>query len=894
MRTLSLVCGWLLWARIVVLAQVPATASGDSLPHFRQHNQLEAYLYYTVDQGLRQDERARNAYFENAYRHLWRIRSTPDERLAEVILLCHWGYSLARTGNLQEAVTRYETARRVYTIDRSNRWDITEYCLKPLGNHYTRLGDYTRAANVIRAYWYDAEQQHQPHHVLAALQNLAIVYEYTGHANDARGLLTRALTYTSTQDAKAKIYLSQSRLLLQQGNETATDSCLRIAQTLLTSRADTPTQLSLYQLQATLAMRHERWSDAEKLQALAWEKARQTPETTPRDQARIRMMGAAIKLAQGQARAARAEYYQGLSLLLPVTQTLPDDNLLYPEVVLKELLDGLAAVYETAGEATMALACYRKSLVVEDLLANLYPDDQSRWQQQLEVRARLSKMLRLLYAEYIKSGDVHWAEQAFQLTERTRAAALWKMQQQHQWINRLPEDSPYVAWQQAQQTLAQITTALAVERARGTRARPALLHALTTQQHEQQLKVKTWEDQWQKQFPSVYPSQADINLAQLSSRLKHDRATLIEFVAGAPFYYQFIVDGRGISFRQLSNGDSIRLLAKNLYHAISTPVFTDSLAAQYLQEGHTLYQQLQLDQVVGARHWVIIPDGWLSLIPFECLLTASSTSMNVATWPYLIHQHTISYATSMPMYLHENNASTSWHNVLGIFPVFDQTDQALTHSLSEARALQKAMPGLYLFHGQASRSAFEQHAHNYPLIHLSTHAAAGDDILPPMIHFRDTMLYLPEIQTLNIQPDLLVLSACETGVGTLVNGEGAMSLARAFQVAGANNIIFSQWRINDESTATLMAGFYKAYQRSGHRAEALAEAKRHYLAQSTVKGMRKSPYYWAGFVYYGNLHHHTTYAAAHVMQMLILSFVAVLAFSILLYIIRRRRRQSSL
>jgi hypothetical protein len=108
---------------------------------------------------------------------------------------------------------------------------------------------------------------------------------------------------------------------------------------------------------------------------------------------------------------------------------------------------------------------------------------------------------------------------------------------------------------------------------------------------------------------------------------------------------------------------------------------------------------------------------------------------------------------------------------------------------------------------------------------------------------------------LDINPDLVVLSACETGVGKLYKAEGAMSIARGFQLAGAQNLLFSLWKVNDYTTAVYMDDFYKNNKSTHSYFEANHQAKLDYLKDETIPNAKKSPYYWGAMVYYGSLEH---------------------------------------
>ena len=136
---------------------------------------------------------------------------------------------------------------------------------------------------------------------------------------------------------------------------------------------------------------------------------------------------------------------------------------------------------------------------------------------------------------------------------------------------------------------------------------------------------------------------------------------------------------------------------------------------------------------------------------------------------------------------------------------------------------------------------------------MSTHASSGDNETPASIKFYDQEILYSELYNLNINPDLVVLSACETGIGKLYKSEGAMSIARGFQFAGAQNLLFSLWKVNDYTTSIFMEKFYENIKKGSSYFDANYQAKLDFLADKTVSNAKKSPYYWSSFVYYGAL-----------------------------------------
>ena len=113
----------------------------------------------------------------------------------------------------------------------------------------------------------------------------------------------------------------------------------------------------------------------------------------------------------------------------------------------------------------------------------------------------------------------------------------------------------------------------------------------------------------------------------------------------------------------------------------------------------------------------------------------------------------------------------------------------------------------------------------------------------------DGILQMGEIMRLKMNADLVTLSACSTGLGKLVNGEGILGLTRAFFYAGSRNVVVSLWNVNDSATATLMESFYRGLNKGLPKNEAMRQA-RLTLIHSTQAAWQH-PYFWAAFVIEG-------------------------------------------
>jgi CHAT domain-containing protein len=273
----------------------------------------------------------------------------------------------------------------------------------------------------------------------------------------------------------------------------------------------------------------------------------------------------------------------------------------------------------------------------------------------------------------------------------------------------------------------------------------------------------------------------------------------------------------------------------------------------YNKYGKIAFDKLQLPKKGNQQNLIIIPDGVLNFLPFEALITQESNTDNFEKMHYLLHDFNIVYNNSARFYLDAKPFSPKEKTVLGVFPVFEKTKYNLTYSKTELQSIKNSFKGLFLENADANFQKFKVNAASYSIVHLSTHASAGDIETPASIKFYDREVLYSELYHLNINPNLVVLSACETGIGKLYRSEGAMSVARGFQFAGAQNLLFSLWKVNDYTTSVFMGDFYKYIKQKDSYFEANAKAKLSFLNNKNISNAKKSPYYWAAFVYYGSL-----------------------------------------
>jgi len=186
----------------------------------------------------------------------------------------------------------------------------------------------------------------------------------------------------------------------------------------------------------------------------------------------------------------------------------------------------------------------------------------------------------------------------------------------------------------------------------------------------------------------------------------------------------------------------------------------------------------------------------------------------------------------------------------------------LRSSQAEAEAIIKVAPKgetMAALNFDANRAtAMSSALSKYRIVHFATHGIVDFEhpelsgIILSMVdekgEAQDGYLRLPEIYNLNLPADLVVLSACQTGVGKQIKGEGLIALTRGFMYAGAPRVVASLWQVDDAATAELMAEFYKQMLINKLNPAAALRSAQLKLSHQTS---RRSPYFWAGFVLQG-------------------------------------------
>ena len=322
--------------------------------------------------------------------------------------------------------------------------------------------------------------------------------------------------------------------------------------------------------------------------------------------------------------------------------------------------------------------------------------------------------------------------------------------------------------------------------------------------------------------------------------------------------YQFIITKKKYKIKNLTLPDNFDKFTKGFNNSL---VFSESIT--YQQSAAALSKVLILRLPKSITNLLIIPSGRLGTLPFEALFYKKNKSQDFQAMPLVVKRFAVSYEFSAGLISQKSKlkspvASPTIFLCAPIqFPVKDNLSE-LPGTESEVNTIAN------LFSGNSTSLKFmdanEEYVKSGTLskfnyLHFATHGIV-DEADPELSRVflqtsqnEDGNLFAGEIYNLNLNAELAVLSACQTGLGKFSKGEGVIGLSRALVYAGAKNIIVSFWSVADESTAQLMTDFYSNLIASKNKnfRETLQQAK----VTMISKGKYALPYYWAPFILIG-------------------------------------------
>ena len=423
------------------------------------------------------------------------------------------------------------------------------------------------------------------------------------------------------------------------------------------------------------------------------------------------------------------------------------------------------------------------------------------------------------------------------------------------------------------------------------------------QLHDLEQRTETLESEISGRSSEFQAQSESITLSAVRATIPED-AVLIEFATYRPFdpkrenpeegygeprYVAYAIHREGkVQWRDLGNAKAIDSEAAALRDALRDPKRDD---VEPLARRLDVRVMQPLRGTLGvAKHLLLAPEGVLNLVPFEALMDEHNR--------FLVERYAISYLSSgrdlLRMQVARNSKSgplllanpffgdasgepkllaqaTSRRSITTATNLSEVYFAPLSGTAIEARSIQSLFPDAQVLLGRQATVAALKQAHAPSILHIATHGffletepkKHASQLENPLLRsglafadsnlihngVRDGILTALEASGMDLWGTKLVtLSACDSGVGDVRNGEGVYGLRRAFILAGAESLVMSLWPVSDYATRKLMTSYYTGLRQGLGRGAALRQAQ---LAILRRPGQRH-PFYWASFIQAGN------------------------------------------
>jgi len=406
-------------------------------------------------------------------------------------------------------------------------------------------------------------------------------------------------------------------------------------------------------------------------------------------------------------------------------------------------------------------------------------------------------------------------------------------------------------------------------------------------------QIQSLEDQLSRRSSQFRALNQPIDVPTLQALLPA-QTTLVELVryrvfnptaasndnSGEAHYAAYLLqaDGR-IDGIDLGSVAEIDPLIADLQRALRNPSFTTDEVKEASRALDARVMAPIRQRLGDASHLLISPDGAFNLIPFETLVDESGH--------YLVENYTLTYLTSGRDLLRlQAIASSQAEPMLLANPIFERAGDsvvaqsptryadlrqqnwtALPGTAEEADAIAAQFPQVLNLQGSAATEAALKQVNRPSFLHIATHGffepVDSSEVVPienPLLRSglilsglkvgqsgtgEDGIVSALEVSSLDLLgTQLVVLSACETGLGDLSLGEGVYGLRRALVLAGSESQLISLWQVKDDITRDLMVEYYQHLLSGMGRSEALRQSQLAMLDHSATA----HPYYWAAFI----------------------------------------------
>lgn len=537
------------------------------------------------------------------------------------------------------------------------------------------------------------------------------------------------------------------------------------------------------------------------------------------------------------------------------------------QVLLEEQGNSLREQYRLTDDQKWlkaGLAAYEASLAVADSQRQYYESGDSKQlsrQYQLPIYEVAIEMAVELYQ---LNEETAYLIQAFSLAEKSKAGNLLDHLRSMQALEFAGVPDSLVERERYYRQRLAAMDATRLSETRDSVADLGLPHEQVALHEAYQAFLKKIAQKHPAYYQLKYPRLMDSQL--LPDNLGDSQAMYSYFWGKEQVFVFHVFQGKW-AVHQLDRDSNLEQALNDWLAFVSRPPDERSASSAAFGEiGSSLGAALLPGLSAEMTQLLIIPDGELGYLPFESLLVEPTQGNAFRDWPYLVRTHGMLYAYSAELWVQQRSLPhTNPASYQGFAPDFIGEELSpiraglgpLAYNREEVSQVAKLLRGEAWIGNSAREASVKQLGEKPVILHFATHALADEaDLMQSRLYFaqdtsdaEDGILHAYEIYGLSINSPLTVLSACQTGKGQLLQGEGIMSLARAFQFSGSKRVLSTLWQADDRAGATLVQSFFQLLSAGTEITHALQQSRLQWLEQSDTYHCH--PYYWAGYVLIG-------------------------------------------
>jgi|APTNR8051073442_1049403.scaffolds.fasta_scaffold06563_3 CHAT domain-containing protein len=849
--------------------------------YYRQADSLAAWTdtYFNWQYSLNDAHLRAIAVLDTAMQQVWRAPRTEDEAMATAYLQAARCHHLFELGKILPAVKAGEAAIALYEGFSLYDPEALDYFYLPMVSHYTRLGDNEKARILCEKVIQNHPEGPQDGALAGLYNNLGLAYWNGGDRENAiaayrKGLACRDITALKKgllQQSLAQSYLETGRIDLAKAAATAAITTLEPLKNKPSDQKEALDYLSgAWLVQAKLNIRQGQLAQAGKaLQRALSDGILAHDSPNHRDLIKIRIAIGNLLLQTGESSKAAETFHAALCSLIPGLSvegihSLPNPAQLYEENTIYEALEGKADALQAIYQQTQhlqalktALDCHQLAGRTESLLRHTLQYESSKISLLSQSRLRIEKAIGIARNLWVATGDTTYLYTAWANAEQAKSALLLEAVQRNRFDALIAAGDTLLSKARAlRQGIAAFERFMLEEPASPSRPE------WNIQRDELLQQLTILETQLQQRYPdrARLRRQAE-SISGASIRALRDTLpnhTIIEYFVGDKQLEVFGQSPNGaVSWQSIPVPDSLAGKVQQFLALLQSRAALEEAGA-FRELAYSIYCDGLLPLLgalnASSENLLIVPDAWLAFLPFEALFYEPSPQSSWDRAPFLLRRFGVQYAFSLAVLESQRRLpSKAGQQLLQLAPRFTTSQRGLPpllQSAHEAPVAETCKSRLFTDE-KANFETLKREGPAYRVVHLSTHAGVDTGGLLPRVELFDRSALLPDIYALELQADLVVLSACQTGLGQFRKGEGVMSLSRAFTYAGAKGLISSLWTINEAATTKVLQRLYEQLRAGDSKPAALRQAKLGYLDDPAIPAFQKSPYYWAGLVYFG-------------------------------------------